>query len=118
MDDAQTLVTRYLETFNETDAARRRELLGSVYVADCTYTDPHVDLRGAEQIGCFIEQTQDRFPGFTFALGGPVDAHHNQARCLSRRHASTPGASAGRRSRGALLNANPLHVDAAGVLRD
>ena len=80
MQDAQTVVTRYLETFNETDADRRRELLEALYAPDCTYTDPHVDLQGPEQIDGFIEQTRERFPGVTFALGGPIDAHHNQAR--------------------------------------
>jgi hypothetical protein len=80
MQNAQTLVTQYLEAFNETDSERRRELLEALYTADCTYTDPHVDLSGAEQIDAFIEQTQARFPGFTFTLGGPIDAHHNQAR--------------------------------------
>ena len=80
MQNAQTLVTQYLEAFNETDADRRRELLGALYAPDCTYTDPHVDLRGAEQIDGFIAQTQGHFPGFTFTLGSPIDAHHNQAR--------------------------------------
>jgi hypothetical protein len=80
MQDVQTLVTRYIDTFNEIDGDRRRELLGALYTADCTYTDPHVDLRGAEQVDGFIEQTQERFPGFTFSLGGPIDAHHDQAR--------------------------------------
>ncbi len=80
MQDMDTLVTRYIDAFNETDADRRRELLEALYTADCTYTDPHVELRGAEQIGGFIEQTQERFPGFTFKLGGAVDAHHDQAR--------------------------------------
>ena len=80
MDTTQTLVTQYLEAFNETDADRRQELIEALYTPDCTYTDPHVDLQGAEQIHGFIEQTQQRFPGFRFALGGSVDAHHNQAR--------------------------------------
>jgi SnoaL-like domain len=80
MQDAQTLVTTYLETFNETDADRRRELLAALCAPDCTYTDPHVDLQGPEQIDGFIEQTQERFPGVTFTLGSPIDAHHNQAR--------------------------------------
>src|SRR5437764_14945392 len=78
--DVQTVVTQYLEAFNETDADRRRELLEALYTPDCTYTDPHVDLQGAAQIDGFIEQTQARFPGFTFTLGGAIDAHHNQAR--------------------------------------
>jgi hypothetical protein len=80
MQDAQSLVTRYLKAFNETDAERRRELLEVLYTPDCRYTDPHVDLQGAEQIDGFIKQTQERFPGFTFTLGGTIDAHHDQAR--------------------------------------
>lgn len=78
--DVQTIVTRYLEAFNEADADRRREHLEALYTTDCTYIDPHVDLQGAEQIDAFIAQTQERFPGVTFTLGSPIDAHHNQAR--------------------------------------
>ena len=80
MQNAPTLVTQHLQAFNETDAGRRRELVDALYTADCTYTDPHVDLRGADEIDGFIAQTQARFPGFTFKLGGGIDAHHNQAR--------------------------------------
>ncbi|MBV9048842.1 MAG: nuclear transport factor 2 family protein [Solirubrobacterales bacterium] len=78
--NVQALVRRYIEAFNETEADRRRELLEALYTADCTYTDPHVDLQGADQIDGFIAQTQERFPGLTFTLGGPIDAHHDQAR--------------------------------------
>jgi hypothetical protein len=80
MHDPATLVTRYLDAFNETDAERRRELIETTYTPDCTYTDPQADLRGPEQIDAFIEQMQAQFSGFTFTLGGPIDAHHNQAR--------------------------------------
>lgn len=80
MQEVETLVGRYIQAFNEMDPDRRRELLAALYTADCTYTDPHVDLRGADQIAGFIEQTQERFPGVRFALGGPIDAHHDQAR--------------------------------------
>jgi SnoaL-like domain len=80
MQDVETLVTRYIDTFNETDPDRRRALLDALYTDDCTYIDPQVDLVGADQINGFIGQTQERFPGLTFKLGGPIDAHHNQAR--------------------------------------
>jgi hypothetical protein len=80
MQDLQTLATRYIDAFNEVDPDRRRDLLEALYTPDCTYTDPHVDLVGADQINGFIGQTQERFPGVTFKLGGPIDAHHNQAR--------------------------------------
>jgi hypothetical protein len=36
----------------------------------------------------FIAQTQQRFPGFKFKLGSPIDAHHDQARF--RWHAGPP----------------------------
>lgn len=80
MQDPQQIVEQYLAAFNEIDAARRGELLATLYTSDSTYTDPHVQVRGPEQIDGFIAMTQERFPGFTFTLGGPVDAHHDQAR--------------------------------------
>lgn len=80
MDDSKQLAKRYIASFNETDPARRRELLDALYTAESTYTDPNVDLRGPAEIDGFIAQTQQRFPGHTFTLGGPVDAHHDQAR--------------------------------------
>jgi hypothetical protein len=80
MTDPAQLVDTYLATFNETDRERRRALLGALCTDDVTYTDPHVELRGAEAIEAFIAQTQERFPGFTFTLGSAIDAHHDQAR--------------------------------------
>jgi len=80
MQEPTQLVETYIASFNETDAARRRQLLDSLYTADSTYTDPTVDLRGPSQIDSFIAQTQDHFAGYTFRLRGPVDAHHEQLR--------------------------------------
>ena len=80
MADIQDIVDRYIATFNEADAERRRAELEALYGEAGGYTDPHVELRGAEQIDAFIASTQERFPGYRFKLGGPVDAHHNQAR--------------------------------------
>jgi SnoaL-like protein len=80
MDHADQLVARYLAAFNETNADARSVLLNSLYSGESTYTDPHVHVQGPHEIGAFIEQTQARFPGYTFRLGGVVDAHHDQAR--------------------------------------
>jgi hypothetical protein len=80
MDNPEEIAERYIAAFNETDAARRRELLEALFTNDSTYTDPQVDLRGRDEIDGFIAQTQGHFPGFTFTLGGAVDAHHDQAR--------------------------------------
>jgi hypothetical protein len=80
MNNPRQIAEDYLAAFNETDATRRHELLEALYTADSTYTDPHVDLKGPAQIDEFIAATQARFEGFTFALAGEVDAHHEQAR--------------------------------------
>ena len=80
MTNANQIVERYLDAFNQTEPARRRELLEQLWLEDGTYTDPHVQLRGPEQIDAFIASTQERFPGYEFRLGGPVDSHHKQAR--------------------------------------
>lgn len=55
-------------------------MVDSLYTGDSTYTDPTVELRGPSQIDGFIAQTQEHFHGYEFTLGGPVDAHHEQAR--------------------------------------
>jgi hypothetical protein len=80
MANVQDLVERYLGAFNETDPTRRRALVNELYDAESTYVDPHVELRGPAQVERFIAETQERFPGFEFRLGGPVDSHHSQAR--------------------------------------
>jgi hypothetical protein len=91
MADTYQLVERYLAAFNETDPDRRRALVDALYERDCTYVDPHVELNGPEQIASFIGETQQRFPGYEFRLGGPVDSHHKQARF--QWHASPVGES-------------------------
>jgi hypothetical protein len=80
MSSQDETVARYLATFNETDATDRRTMLDALYTGDSTYTDPTVHVSGPAGIDAFIAQTQQQFPGFTFALGSPVDAHHDQAR--------------------------------------
>jgi hypothetical protein len=73
-------VERYLDAFNETEPQRRKALVQQLYRSDSTYVDPHVELRGPDQVEAFIAATQERFPGFRFKLAGEVDAHHDQAR--------------------------------------
>jgi len=76
----QEIIDQYIAAWNETDAAKRRELVGSLWAADGSYTDPLADVRGPDAIAGLIGAAQQQFPGFVFTLGGPVDANHNQAR--------------------------------------
>jgi SnoaL-like domain len=76
----QEIIERYIAAWNETDAAARRALVGSLWAADGSYTDPLADVRGPEEIAGLMGAAQQQFPGLVFTLGGPVDANHNQAR--------------------------------------
>jgi SnoaL-like domain len=76
----QDIIERYLECWNQTDPELRRGLIEQVWAADASYTDPLADVRGREAIDAVIGAAQQQFGGLVFALGGPVDAHHNQAR--------------------------------------
>jgi hypothetical protein len=76
----QEIIDRYIAAWNETDAVKRRERVGSLWAADGSYTDPLADVRGPDAIAGLIGAAQEQFPGLVFTLGGPVDANHNQAR--------------------------------------
>jgi SnoaL-like domain len=76
----QEIIDRYIAAWNETDAAARRELVGSLWAADGSYTDPLADVRGADAIAGLMGAAQQQFSGLVFTLGGPADANHNQAR--------------------------------------
>jgi hypothetical protein len=74
------LITRYLAAWNETDAAARRKLIDETWTEDGVYTDPLGVAAGRDAIDATIAAVQGQFPGFVFALAGPVDAHHDIAR--------------------------------------
>lgn len=76
----QDLIERYIACWNESDPARRRQLIGEVWAADASYTDPLAEAHGVAQIDTVISAAQDQFPGYTFTLTGTVDSHHQQAR--------------------------------------
>jgi hypothetical protein len=74
------LVARYLETWNETDPAARREAIDELWAPDGVYTDPMTTADGRDQIDATIAAVQGQFPGLAFTLAGPVDVHHDTAR--------------------------------------
>jgi hypothetical protein len=91
MGDIATIVHRYIDTWNETDAGRRRALIDEVFAPDASYIDPLVEAKGRDAIDQFVSAAQQQFAGLVFSLGGPIDAHHDQARFTW--HLSAPGAA-------------------------
>lgn len=88
---AHTLAERYIASWNETDALRRRSMIEDVYTEHARYTDPMVDAKGWQAIDATIAAVQEMFPGHRFQLAGVVDAHHDTLRF--QWHLATPGAA-------------------------
>jgi len=76
----EEIIHKYIACWNETDPARRRELIEKLWAEDGRYTDPLADLTGPAEIDAGVAGAQQMFPGMVFSLAGPVDSNHNQAR--------------------------------------
>ena len=74
------LIERYIATWNEQNARRRREMIDEIWADEASYVDPLVVAEGRDAIDATIAGVQEQFPGFGLRLAGPVDAHHNVAR--------------------------------------
>ncbi|MDA3627874.1 nuclear transport factor 2 family protein [Saccharopolyspora sp. WRP15-2] len=74
------LLDRYLATWNERDADKRRAMVDDLFAPEGTYTDPLADVRGREAIDATIAAVQAQFPDFAFRAGEVFDAHHHIAR--------------------------------------
>ena len=80
MTEITTVVNDYIAAWNETDPARRRELVDRVFAADARYLDPHFAGDGAQGIDAMIAGVQEQFPGHGFELVDGPDAHHDRVR--------------------------------------
>lgn len=74
------LIDRYCEAWQEMDAARRRDLLASIWADGATYTDPTVHAHNAEELLAHIARVVARRPGAKVVRTSAVDAHHGVAR--------------------------------------
>jgi hypothetical protein len=80
MSDFESVVQRYLAAWNETDPDRRRTAVEEVFAEDVRYVDPVAAVEGHAALSGLIGAVHQQFPGLVFGPGGPVDAHHEQAR--------------------------------------
>jgi hypothetical protein len=80
MPEVHELVDLYIATWNETDPARRRELIERTWTEDGQYLDPLMAGEGQEEIDAMINAVQARFPGYQFRRTSEIDAHHDRVR--------------------------------------
>src|SRR5256885_5396764 len=58
----------------------RRPPRSTLFPYTTLFRSPLGDANGRAEIDGLIGAVQQQFPDFVFTLGGPVDAHHEQAR--------------------------------------
>lgn len=75
-----SVIDAYLETWNETDAATRRELIAASLGADLWYRDPMLEADGLEAYDAMIGAVQAQFPGLVMRRTSGVDAHRDVVR--------------------------------------
>lgn len=78
--DYEELITGYCNAWNETDAARRGDILDRVWAKDGTYIDPTVHARGANDVAALIGEVPAQYPGGRVVRTSAVDAHHGWLR--------------------------------------
>jgi hypothetical protein len=74
------LIDRYFDAWNETDGARRRELIAATWTADADYRDPLLAGEGHDGIDAMIRTVHERFPQHTFRRTTEVDGFANRVR--------------------------------------
>lgn len=75
-----TVIDTYLETWNETDAAKRGALIAASLGADLWYRDPMLEADGLDAYDQMIAAVQAQFPGLEMRRTSGVDAHRDLVR--------------------------------------
>ncbi len=73
-------VAAYLETWNETDPARRAAGIARAWAGSGTYRDPLMTSDGPAGIDAMLAAVQARFPGFVLKRVSAIEAHNGSAR--------------------------------------
>ena len=75
------LIERYIAAWNETDPARRLELIEQTFTERASYRDPLMAGEGHTAIDGLIQGVQAQFPGHELRLIGEVDGFGDWVRC-------------------------------------
>ena len=74
------IVDTYLAAWNETDPARRAQLIEEAWSPDGRYVDPLLEATGHGAIADMAAGVHQQFPGQRFTRLSGIDAHHDVVR--------------------------------------
>jgi SnoaL-like domain len=80
MPEITEIINTYMAAWNETDDARRLELVTRAWAPDASYVDPLMSGEGHQGIDAMIAAAQEQFPGHRFELSFGPDAHNDRVR--------------------------------------
>jgi SnoaL-like domain len=75
MNDLNAQVRRYVDLWNQPDAAQRARLIAEAFADSASYVDPLVRADGATAINATISAVQQQFPDHRFEPFGQPDEH-------------------------------------------
>jgi hypothetical protein len=78
--NTQQIVDTYGASWNETDVAKRRQLLEQAWADDATYTDPQSHAEGPDALVELIGGFQAQFAGAKIVATSAADVHHEKFR--------------------------------------
>jgi hypothetical protein len=80
VSDITTTIDTYLAMWNETDPARRAELIERAWAGDGRYVDPLLEVEGHAALSEMVGAVHAQYPGHRFTRTSGIDTHHDQAR--------------------------------------
>ncbi len=80
MDEFNDLADRYIAVWNETDAAKRRELIARTFTAATHFVDALQEVSGRDGIDAMVAAVQELFPGYRFRRAGTADGFRDRVR--------------------------------------
>ena len=80
MTQTETIVDGYFDVWNESDSARRRAKITSVWSADANYVDPMFAAHAVSELDTLVSGLNQQYPSHYFRCVGQPDMHHDRAR--------------------------------------
>ena len=80
MSDVTKVVDTYIAMWNETDTAKRAELIASAWSATARYQDPLLEAEGHQALSEMVATVHSHYPGHQFRRVSAVDMHHELVR--------------------------------------
>jgi hypothetical protein len=80
MTNLTQLIDGYIAMWNETDDARRRDLIERTWTPTGGYVDPLMRADGYAELDGMVQAVHARFPGLQFRRTGDIDAHNDRVR--------------------------------------